>query len=42
MPITAAEIRSATFRRARGRDGYAEGPVDAFFARAIEVLLGVE
>jgi DivIVA domain-containing protein len=42
VPITAAEIRSATFGRARGRDGYAEGAVDAFFARAIEVLLGVE
>jgi DivIVA domain-containing protein len=41
-PLTAAEIRSATFGRAKGADGYAEGPVDAFFARAIEVLLGVE
>lgn len=41
-PITSSEIRMATFRRRRGRDGYAEGPVDAFFTRAIEVLLGVE
>lgn len=41
-PLTAAEIRSATFGRAKGPDGYAEGPVDAFFARATEVLLGVE
>lgn len=41
-PITAAEVREAKFRRRRGRDGYAEGPVDAFFTRAIEVLLGVE
>ncbi len=42
VPLTAAEVRSATFGRAKGSDGYAEGPVDAFFARAIEVLLGVE
>jgi DivIVA domain-containing protein len=42
VPITAAEVREATFRRRRGADAYAEGPVDAFLARAIEVLLGVE
>lgn len=42
VPITAAEIREATFRARKGSTGYAEGPVDAFFARAIEVLLGVE
>jgi DivIVA domain-containing protein len=41
-PLTAAEVRSATFRRRNGRNGYAEGPVDAFVARAVEVLLGVE
>ncbi|WP_136520410.1 MULTISPECIES: DivIVA domain-containing protein [Cellulomonas] len=41
-PLTAAELRSATFRRRNGRNGYAEGPVDAFVARAVEVLLGVE
>jgi DivIVA domain-containing protein len=41
-PLTSAEIRSATFGRAKGGDGYAEASVDAFFARAIEVLLGVE
>lgn len=41
-PLTSAEIRSARFGRAKGADGYAEGPVDAFFARAVEVLLGVE
>lgn len=40
--ITSTEIREAKFRRRRGRDGYAEAPVDAFFTRAIEVLLGVE
>jgi DivIVA domain-containing protein len=40
--LTAAEVRSATFGRAKGPDAYAEAPVDAFFARAVEVLLGVE
>lgn len=42
VPITAAEVREATFRPRKGSEGYAEGPVDAFFARAVEVLLGVE
>ncbi|WP_456826603.1 DivIVA domain-containing protein [Cellulomonas sp. P5_E12] len=41
-PLSAAEVRSATFRRRKGRNAYAEGPVDAFLARAVEVLLGVE
>ncbi len=41
-PITSTEIRTATFRRRRGRDGYGEASVDAFLTRAIEVLLGVE
>ncbi|KSW30211.1 DivIVA domain-containing protein [Cellulomonas sp. B6] len=41
-PLTAAEVRSTTFRGRNGRNGYAEGPVDAFVARAVEVLLGVE
>ena len=40
--ITSTEVREARFRRRRGRDGYAEASVDAFFTRAIEVLLGVE
>lgn len=40
--LTSEEVRYATFRRATGRSAYAEGPVDAFFDRAIEVLLGVE
>jgi DivIVA domain-containing protein len=40
--LTAQEIRSATFGRRRGAGGYAEGPVDAFCHRAVEVLLGVE
>ncbi|GIG27998.1 DivIVA domain-containing protein [Cellulomonas marina] len=42
VPLTAAELRTATFRARRGRTAYAEGPVDAFLARAVEVLLGVE
>jgi DivIVA domain-containing protein len=42
QPLTAQEIRSATFGRRRGAAGYAEGPVDAFCDRAVEVLLGVE
>jgi DivIVA domain-containing protein len=41
-PLTAQEVRSATFGRRRGAAGYAEAPVDAFCARAVEVLLGVE
>jgi len=41
-PITAAQIRTAAFSHAKGKSAYAEAPVDAFFARAIEVLLGVE
>lgn len=40
--LTSDEIRAATFRRRRGRRGYAEASVDAFFARAVEVLMGVE
>ncbi len=41
-PITSEEVRHAAFRRRRGRDGYAQAPVDAFLSRAVEVLLGVE
>jgi DivIVA domain-containing protein len=41
-PLSAAEVRAATFRRRKGRNAYAEAPVDAFLARAVEVLLGVE
>lgn len=42
VPITAAEVREATFRPRKGKSGYSEAAVDAFFARAVEVLLGVE
>jgi DivIVA domain-containing protein len=41
-PLSAQDVRAVTFRRRHGAKGYAEGPVDAFCARAIEVLLGVE
>jgi len=40
--LSAAEIRGTTFSTTSGPKGYAEGPVDAFLARAVEVLLGVE
>jgi DivIVA domain-containing protein len=40
--LTSDEIRNATFRSARGAHAYAEPAVDAFFDRAVEVLLGVE
>lgn len=40
--LTSGELRTATFRSARGDRAYAEGPVDAFLARAVEVLLAVE
>lgn len=40
--LTSAEVRSATFSPARGRNAYEEMTVDAFLARAVEVLLGVE
>lgn len=41
-PLTSDELRHATFGRAKGRTGYEEATVDAFFDRAIDVLLGVE
>jgi DivIVA domain-containing protein len=40
--LTSEELRHATFGAARGRRAYAEGPVDAFLDRAMEVLIGVE
>ena len=42
VPLTAQEVRSATFRQRNGKAGYAEGAVDAFLDRAVEVLLGAE
>lgn len=40
--LTSAELRTATFRKARGERAYAEGPVDAYLDRAVRVLLAVE
>ena len=40
--LTAAEIRTATFPSARRDRAYAEGVVDAYLDRAVEVLLAVE
>ena len=40
--LSAGELRAVTFPSARGGDAYAEGPVDAYLDRAVEVLLAVE
>jgi DivIVA domain-containing protein len=40
--LRAATVRDATFPTAGRRRAYAEGPVDAFLARAVDVLLAVE
>ncbi len=40
--LASEELRQVTFARRRGSAGYAEGAVDAFLDRAVEVLLGVE
>ena len=39
--VTSSDIRSAVFRSARGHRAYAEGPVDAYLDRAVQVLLGL-
>ncbi|QWW18808.1 DivIVA domain-containing protein [Schaalia sp. 19OD2882] len=39
--ITVDEVRHAVFRPARGRRAYAEGPVDAYLGRAVEIILAV-
>lgn len=41
-PIQSAVVRDSVFQAAKGPTAYAEGPVDAFLARAIDVLIGVE
>lgn len=40
--LTSAEVRAATFPAARGDKAYAEGPVDAYLDRVVEVLVSVE
>jgi DivIVA domain-containing protein len=41
-PLSAQEVRSAVFARRKGARAYAEGPVDAFLERAVDVLLAAE
>ena len=41
-PIHSAVVRDSVFKAAKGPTAYAEGSVDAFLARAIDVLIGVE
>src|SRR6478609_952200 len=41
-PLTAQEVRAAVFARRKGARAYAEGPVDAFLERAVDVLLAAE
>lgn len=41
-PITAAEVRTASFASAPRARAYAEGPVDAYLDRVVDVLLAVE
>ena len=42
VDIQADDIRTIVFSPAKGKKAYAEGPVDAYLGRAIEVLLAVE
>ena len=41
-PLTSKEIRDSVFAEAKGNRAYLEGSVDAYLARAVEVLLAVE
>jgi len=41
-PLTAEEMRAATFRRRGRRGAYDERTVDAFIARAVDILLGAQ
>ena len=40
--LTSSEVRSATFRKARGESAYSEAVVDVYLDRAVTVLLAVE
>jgi DivIVA domain-containing protein len=40
--LTPEELRAATFPRKRGRRAYDERTVDAFIARAVDVLMGAQ
>lgn len=41
-PLSATQVRQMTFPTAPRARAYAEGPVDAFLDRAVDVLLAVE
>ena len=41
-PLRVDDVRLAIFKPARGKKAYAEGPVDAYLGRAVEILLAVE
>lgn len=41
QPLTAEEVRSVTFARKRSGAAYDERVVDAYLARAVDILLGV-
>jgi DivIVA domain-containing protein len=41
-PLTAADLRTATFSRVRKGRAYREAQVDAYLARAVDILLGVQ
>ncbi|WP_167588255.1 DivIVA domain-containing protein [Kineococcus rubinsiae] len=40
--LSAADVRHALFRPARGRRGYREAPVDAFFDRVVELMVAFD
>lgn len=40
-PLTAEDVRSVTFKRRRSWRAYEERVVDAYLARAVDILLGV-
>lgn len=40
-PVTAEEVREVTFKRKRSSAAYDERVVDAYLARAVDILLGV-
>jgi len=40
--LHAADVRHALFRPARGRRGYREAPVDAFFDRVVELMVAFD
>lgn len=39
--IAVDDVRHSVFQPAKGRKAYAEGPVDAYLGRAVEILLAV-